>query len=242
MLTARDKSEKSFTGRRIGMKNRKYRAVLFDLDGTLLDTLDDLADAANRVLASQGMPVHPVEEYKYFVGDGLATLVERIVPAGQRDEETLRRIIDAFRQDYGAHWQVKSRPYEGVVEMLTGLQERGIRFGVLSNKPHDFTQLCVQRMLAGFSFSPILGQREGVPKKPDPAGALEAAALLDTPAREILYCGDTSVDMKTATGAGMTAVGVLWGFRDEKELAVSGADYLIRHPGEILDLLSVERG
>ena len=225
----------------MGMKNRKYRAVLFDLDGTLLNTLDDLADAANRVLASLGMPVHPVEEYKYFVGDGLATLVERIVPAGQRDEETLCRVIDAFRQDYGAHWQVKSCPYEGVVEMLTGLQERGIRFGVLSNKPHDFTQLCVQRMLAGFSFSPILGQREGVPKKPDPAGALEAAALLDIPVREILYCGDTSVDMKTATGAGMVAVGVLWGFRDEKELAASGADYLIRHPGEILDLLSVER-
>ena len=217
----------------------KYRAALFDLDGTLLNTLDDLADAANRVLASQGMPVHPVEEYKYFVGDGLATLVERIVPAGQRDEETLRRIIDAFRQDYGTHWHVKSRPYEGVVEMLTGLRNLGMRLAVLSNKPHDFTQLCVKRMLGNVSFYPILGQREGVPKKPDPAGALEAAALLDIPVGDILYFGDTSIDMKTAAGAGMTAVGVLWGFRDEKELAASGADYLIRHPGEILDLLAV---
>ena len=218
-----------------------YRAALFDLDGTLLDTLDDLADAANRVLASMGMPVHNVEEYKYFVGDGLATLIERIVPAGQRDEETLRRIIDAFRQDYGALWHVKSRPYAGVPEMLTGLKERGIRLAVLSNKPHDFTKLCVQYMLADFPFYPVLGQREGVPKKPDPAGALEAAALLDIPVKEILYFGDTSVDMRTATRAGMTAVGVLWGFRDEKELAASGADYLIRHPHEILDLLAEER-
>ena len=214
----------------------KYRAALFDLDGTLLDTLDDLADAANRVLASEGMPVHKVEEYKYFVGDGLATLIERIVPSDQHNEETLCRIIDAFRQDYGAHWHVKSKPYAGVLEMLTGLQKRGMRLGVLSNKPHDFTKLCVQRMLADFSFYPVLGQRDGVPKKPDPAGALEAAALLDIPVKEILYFGDTSVDMQTATGAGMPAVGVLWGFRDEEELAASGADYLVHHPGEILDL------
>ncbi|HHB77024.1 MAG TPA: HAD family hydrolase [Desulfobulbus sp.] len=220
------------------MKNRKYRAALFDLDGTLLDTLDDLADAANRVLASMGMPVHQVEEYKYFVGDGLATLIERIVPAGQRDEETMHRVIDAFRRDYGVHWHVKSRPYAGVAETLTGLQNLGMRLAVLSNKPHDFTELCVKRMLGDFSFYPILGQREGVPKKPDPAGAIEAAALLDTPVTEILYFGDTSIDMKTATEAGMTVVGVLWGFRDEEELAASGADYLIRHPGEILDLLT----
>ena len=215
---------------------KQYRAALFDLDGTLLDTLDDLADAANRVLAAEGMPVHEVEAYKKFVGDGLATLVERIVPADQHNEETLGRVMDAFRRDYGAHWHEKSRPYAGVPEMLAGLQKRGLRLAVLSNKPHEFTKLCVQQMLGEFSFYPVLGQREGLPKKPDPAGALEAAALLDIPAREILYIGDTAVDMRTAAGAGMTAVGVLWGFRDEEELTASGADYLVRHPGEILAL------
>ncbi len=214
----------------------QYRAALFDLDGTLLDTLDDLADAANRVLAAEGMPVHEVEAYKKFVGDGLATLVERIVPGEQHNEETLRRVVDAFRQDYGAHWHEKSRPYAGVPEMLTGLRKRGLRLAVLSNKPHEFTKLCVRRMLGDFSFYPVLGQREGVPKKPDPAGALEAAALLDIPAREILYVGDTAVDMQTAAGAGMTAVGVLWGFREEEELTASGADYLVSHPEEILEL------
>ncbi len=214
----------------------KYRAALFDLDGTLLNTLDDLADAANRVLASMQMPVHSTEDYKYFVGDGLTTLVERIVPADQRNERTLHRVIDAFRQDYGAHWHVKSRPYNRVSEMLTGLQDSGMLLAVLSNKPHDFTQLCVKEMLADFSFYPVLGQREGIPKKPNPAGALEVAALLGTPVEEILYFGDTSVDMRTAKSAGMTAIGVLWGFRDKEELVASGADFLIRQPNEFFDL------
>jgi len=216
-----------------------YRAVLFDLDGTLLDTLDDLADCANRVLASMDMPVHPTFKYKYFVGDGLATLIERIVPADRRNEQTIGRAVDAFRLDYANNWHVRSRPYEGVAEMLAGLLDKGIRLAILSNKPHDFTKLCVRRLLVDVPFFPVLGQREGVPKKPDPAGALEVATLLDIPPKEIIYLGDTSVDMKTATAAGMTAVGVLWGFRDKEELMNSGADHLIHHPGDLLELLSL---
>lgn len=216
-----------------------YRAVLFDLDGTLLDTLDDLADCANRVLASMDMPVHPTRKYKYFVGDGLVTLIKRIVPADRRDEQTIDRAVDAFRLDYGKNWHVRSRTYEGVPEMLAPLLDKGIRLAVLSNKPHDFTKLCVRRLLDGIPFFPVLGQRESVPKKPDPTGALEVATLLDIPPKEIIYLGDTSVDMKTAAAAGMTAVGVLWGFRDKEELMNSGADHLLRHPAELFDLLSL---
>lgn len=215
----------------------RYRAVLFDLDGTLLDTLADLADSANRVLAAENMPVHPISSYKYFVGDGLHTLVERMVPAEQRDEKTIDRLAELFRLEYGKNWHLKSHPYSGVPEMLATVQKEDVRLAVLSNKPHEFTRLCVQRLLQGFSFYPVLGQRNDVPKKPDPAGALEVVNMLDIPPEDFLYLGDTAIDMQTATAAGMTAVGVLWGFRDEEELRSSGADYLLRHPGELLELL-----
>jgi len=215
----------------------KYKAVLFDLDGTLLDTLDDLADSANRVLAEMHMPAHPVDAYRYFVGDGMMTLLERILPEDKRDNETLARIAAAFRHDYGKNWAVKSRPYEGVAQMLAGLKQRGLQLAILSNKPMDFTQLCVEKLLGEFSFNPILGQREGVAKKPDPAGAMEVAGLLNIAPQQFLYLGDTSIDMHTAKSAGMCAVGVLWGFRTQEELQESGADHLIEHPVDLLNLL-----
>jgi len=215
-----------------------YKAVLFDLDGTLLDTLEDLADSANRVLAAMHMETHPVVSYRHFVGDGLQTLMERILPGDKRDSRTIAMAAEAFRLDYGKSWHVKSHPYEGIGKMLAGLQDRGLQVSILSNKPHDFTKLCVQKMLAPYSFYPILGQREGVPKKPDPAGALEVAQLVGIAPDQFLYLGDTSVDMQTAKNSGMCAVGALWGFREQEELAGSGADHLIRYPLELLDLLS----
>ena len=215
----------------------KYKAVLFDLDGTLLDTLDDLADSANRVLAEMQMPEHPVDAYRYFVGDGMMTLLKRILPEGKRDNETLGRIAKAFRHDYGNNWAVKSRPYEGIGQMLTGLKEKGLQLAILSNKPQDFTQLCVEKLLGDFSLNPILGQREGVAKKPDPAGALEVAELLNIAPEQFLYLGDTSIDMHTAKSAGMCAVGALWGFRTEEELRTSGADHLVQSPVDLLELL-----
>lgn len=214
-----------------------YKAVLFDLDGTLLDTLDDLADSANRSLAAMKMPEHPVDSYRYFVGDGMMTLVERIVPEKDRDRQTLGKVAALFRLDYGNNWQVKSKPYAGIEEMLAGLVEAGVQLAILSNKPQDFTRLCVAKMLAGFPFEPVLGQREDVPKKPDPSGALEVSELLHIAPEQFLYLGDTSIDMKTAKEAGMCAVGALWGFRTAKELRTSGADHLIEHPLELLELL-----
>jgi phosphoglycolate phosphatase len=214
-----------------------YKAVLFDLDGTLLDTLDDLADSANRVLAGMNMPQHPLDSYRYFVGDGMMTLLKRIVPEDKRDKESLARITQAFRQDYGNNWAVKSKPYDGIGQMLAGLKQRGLRLAILSNKAHDFTRLCVQQLLGEFSFNPVLGQREEVAKKPDPAGALEVAELLGIPPKDFLYLGDTSIDMHTAKSAGMCAVGALWGFRTREELLKSGADHVLENPVDLLDLI-----
>jgi len=215
-----------------------FQAVLFDLDGTLLDTLDDLAQAANQVLVNHGLPVHPTEAYRYFVGDGLGVLMERIVPAELRQPALLNRMADDFRRIYGRTWQVHSRPYSGIDPMLTALAERGLRLAVLSNKPHEFTRLCVGHLLAGHCFDTVLGQREGVAKKPDPAGALEVVHSLSLVPEQFLYLGDTAVDMETARRAGMCAVGVLWGFRDEAELRDAGAEHILHTPMEVINLLA----
>ena len=221
-----------------GGEMRDYKAVLFDLDGTLLDTLDDLAEAANQVLAGHDLPVHPKEAYKFFVGDGLHILIERIVPEEKRDPAYLARLAEDFRRIYAQTWQNHSRPYPDIDRMLTSLANRGMRLAVLSNKPHEFTRLCVDNLLPGHCFDPVLGQREGVAKKPDPAGALEIAETMRIAADRFLYLGDTAVDMETARRAGMCAVGVLWGFRDETELRRAGADHVIEKPMQLLDLLA----
>lgn len=214
-----------------------YKAVLFDLDGTLLDTLEDIADSANRVLAEMGLPEHPLDSYRYFVGNGLMTLMERVVPADKRDQRTIASVAEAFRKDYGGNWHMKSRPYAGVHRMLQGLLEHDLELAVLSNKPQVFTVLCVERLLVGIPFHPVFGQREGVPRKPDPAGALEVARELGVDPEQFLYIGDTSTDMQTAKNAGMVAVGALWGFRTEEELRTNGADHLIATPVDLLELL-----
>ncbi|MBM7865974.1 HAD hydrolase-like protein [Heliobacterium gestii] len=214
-----------------------YKAVLFDLDGTLLDTLADLADSMNRVLARAGFPVHPVDAYRYFVGDGLATLVKRVLPEDCCDDETQRRCLAEMQSEYGQHWAVKTGPYAGVVDMIDGLASRGLPMAVLSNKPHDWTVEMTDYYFPQRPFSIVFGQRPSVPKKPDPSGALEIAERLRFAPADILYLGDTNTDMQTATGAGMAAIGVLWGFRPAGELLSSGAQRLIGHPSEIFQVI-----
>ncbi len=214
-----------------------YRAIIFDLDGTLLDTLEDLTDTANHVLATRGFPTHPVDAYRYFVGDGAAMLIRRALPEAHRDDETHRTCHEAFLREYGQSWKVKTRPYEGVPEMLDALAARKLKMAILSNKPHQFTGQCVEELLPDWTFDLVLGQRAEVPRKPDPAGAREVAETLAIPAADFLYLGDTATDMKTAVGAGMFPVGVLWGFRPAEELRASGARALIEHPTEVLALL-----
>ncbi len=213
-----------------------HKAVIFDLDGTLLDSLQDLAEAANRSLADCGFPTHPLEAYRYFVGDGLQTLIRRILPEDARTERNMEQVQERFRQDYGRNWNVRSRLYRGIGEMLDHLATNGVAMNILSNKPHDFTGACVRHYLATWPFVQVLGNRPGIARKPDPAGALEIAASLEMEPEEIVFLGDTATDMETASRAGMYPVGALWGFRTADELRKSGAGLLIDRPAQLLDL------
>ncbi len=211
-----------------------FRAVLFDLDGTLLDTLEDLAESADAVLASLGASGHPVQAYRRFVGDGVATLMARALPAGRRDEATVALAVERMREEYGRRCMAKTRPYPGVPELLSALAERAVPFAVLSNKQDDFTRLTVAKFLPGFPFAAVRGVRPGEAVKPDPHGAIEIAAALGIACADFLYLGDTNTDMRTALAAGMRPVGALWGFRDEEELRAAGARALLRHPPDLL--------
>jgi phosphoglycolate phosphatase len=214
-----------------------FKAVIFDLDGTLLDTIDDLADSMNSVLKQFNYPLHDVEAYKYFVGNGMRKLVERALPESERSDENISRGHTALLEEYNKRWDNKTKPYNGIPELLDALLMKGIKIAVLTNKTHEFAKLVVEKLLKNWKFDVILGERKGLPVKPNPAGALEIVKMLDVEASECLYLGDTAVDMKTAVAAGMYAVGVLWGFRKADEIKEGGAKILISRPAEALDLL-----
>ena len=215
----------------------KFSAVVFDLDGTLLDTLEDLGDAVNRVLINHGFPAHPMDAYRYFVGDGSAVLIERALPESARGTDVYRECLAAFMADYDRSWKIKTRLYDGISEMLDSLTALGIDIAILSNKSHGFTVKCVQDLLSNWRFRAVFGLREDVPRKPDPAGALEISRLLGQVPGHMLYLGDTAIDMRTAVSAGMFPVGALWGFRTREELLENGAKALVQHPGELLNLI-----
>lgn len=210
----------------------RFSAVIFDLDGTLLDSLDDLADSVNAALANRGMPVHPVPAFRRFVGNGIMTLVRRAAPSGLDDAQTAE-LAQAGRAEYARRWDAKSRPYPGVPEMLDALALGGMRLALLSNKPDEFTGRIAERFFAAWPLDPARGAREGVPLKPDPAAALDLARELGLEPADILFAGDSDVDVRTAKAAGMFAAGVLWGFRDADELTAAGADRLFATPGEL---------
>jgi phosphoglycolate phosphatase len=214
------------------------QAVLFDLDGTLLDTLEDLADSVNAVLASLGYPSHPVDAYRYFVGDGVETLMRRTLPPeAAADEALLERAMDLQRAEYRTRWHVKTRPYPGVPELLAELERRNVRMAILSNKPDPAVGEVVRHYFAAVHFEIVRGAKPGVPVKPDPGSALQVAGEMGIGPVDFIYLGDTNTDMRTALGAGMLPVGALWGFRTEKELRESGAARLIARPGDLVGLL-----
>lgn len=214
-----------------------YRAVLFDLDGTLLNTLEDLADSTNTALAALAFPPHPVDAYRTFVGDGIRNLALRALPEGQRDDATVERCIDLTRAEYGRRWDARTRPYPGVPEMLDALVRLGVQMAILSNKPDAATREVVAKLLPRWQFDVVRGAREGVPLKPDPDPALEVARDLGAAPADVLYLGDTNTDMQTARAAGMRAVGALWGFRTAEELQAAGARDLVARPEGLLELL-----
>ncbi len=212
-------------------------AVLFDLDGTLIDSLADIAGALNHVLAEVGMPERSFEEYRMLVGGGAAELVRQALPEAHRDALSTD-VLARFRQRYRAHLVILTKPYEGIESMLEALEERGIPKAIVTNKPHDAALEITERVLGRFRWAAILGQREGVPHKPNPEGALSIAAKLGIEPARCFFVGDTDTDMHTASNANMVAIGCLWGFRTRIELEESGARYLISHPKELPALIA----
>lgn len=215
----------------------KFKAVIFDLDGTLLDTIDDLANSMNSVLERSGHPIHSAEAYKYFVGDGMRKLVKRALPEAFRQDTVIDGFLAEMKAEYGKRWDEKTQPYKGIPELLNALTDKGLKLAVLSNKVDEFTKLVVAKFLPEWKFEAVIGEGNGIPKKPDPSGASMISTQLGINPGEILYLGDTNVDMITATAAGMYAVGVLWGFRKADELVEGGAKVLITKPEALLDLL-----
>ena len=208
--------------------------MIFDLVGTLLDTLEDLATAANAALQRFGFPAHPIEAYRQFVGDGSPVLIQRALPRERQDPETHRRCLEAFLEIYARNWDIRTRPYDGIPELLDALSAENVKMAILSNKPHAMALETVAKLLPHWHFEPLLGHRENVLRKPDPAGALEIARHLKLSPSDFIFLGDSGVDIKTARAAGMLAAGALWGFRSKEELQKAGADTLIDHPRQIL--------
>ncbi len=215
------------------------KAILFDLDGTLLDTLQDLTDSGNEVLKARGFPPHSLCDYRRFVGSGMAQLVHDIFPVGNQPttEDEVQTILREYRDAYARNWKNTTQPYPDIPETLDQLFAREIPCGVVSNKPHDYTLLCVDTFLGRWPWGIVLGHRAQHPRKPDPDGALEAAGKLGVAPADCLFVGDSDVDMQTAVNAEMRGIGVTWGFRDPEELLAAGAERIVKTGQELLELV-----
>lgn len=215
----------------------KYTAVLFDLDGTLINSLEDLADSANEALRKHGFGTHPTNAYKKFVGNGIRNLIKNALPDGTGDS-TIDNILEDYRNIYNQNYVNKTRPYYGIHEMLESLKKLDVKMGICSNKPHKPTNEIVEKVLGKQYFEVIFGEREGVPKKPDPASLIEAAEYLGVEPGQTIYLGDSGGDMESAVRAGMLPAGALWGFRDKEELTRCGGQIILTSPIELVDFIN----
>ena len=215
------------------------KAVIFDLDGTLLNTLQDIVNTLNTVLALHHYPVHTVDECRFLVGHGMRELIKKALPEEAGTPEIIDLMLKDLMTHYADNWNRHSRPYPGISTMLDTLSEHGIKKAILSNKADHFTRLCAEELLKEWHFDVVMGHHSAIAHKPDPEGALLVARMLQEEPASILYVGDSGIDMLTATRAGMYPLGVLWGFRPESELLEFGAKALVQRPEEILALLEV---
>lgn len=214
-----------------------YKTVVFDLDGTLLNTIDDLADAGNRVCAARGWPQHTVEEYKYFVGNGIPKLVERFSPPQARTPAVLADTLAAFQADYGAHLRDKTAPYPGIPALLARLKAAGVQLAVFSNKADPLARQVVADYFDTALFDAVRGALPGVPTKPAPQGTLALMQAIGADPAATLYVGDSNVDVDTAHNAGLPCCGVLWGFRTRQELTDAGAEHLAADAEELWNVI-----
>ena len=215
----------------------RFSYVIFDLDGTLLNTIDDLADAGNHVCAAHGWPTHTVDEYKHMVGNGIPKLVERFAPAGT-DGETLAGALAEFSAYYGEHKEDKTAPYPGIQALLERLKGAEVKLAVLSNKAHSLVPSIIEGYFPGV-FEYVQGALPDAPLKPDPTLLHALMENIGAAPKTTLFVGDSNVDVLTGKNGGLTVCGVLWGFRDRQELEETGADYVIERPEQMLTLLSL---
>ena len=213
------------------------RLVIFDLDGTLLNTIEDLGHAANYALAKNGFATHTIASYRFFVGNGVKRLISRVLPEEQRGEEVVAAVLRDFKDYYSAHGCDCTRPYDGIPELLQDLQDQDVRLAVASNTYQLATEAIIAHFFPQVDFVAVEGQRDGVNVKPDPSIVFAILAQARVPKAEVLYVGDSGVDMETARRACIDSAGVTWGFRPEKELVEYHAGAIVHKPGDILDLL-----
>lgn len=210
-------------------------AVIFDLDGTLLNTLGDLRAATNHALEVRGLPPHSMEEIRQFIGNGIRLLICRAMPEGTPEAE-INAALDDFKAYYAAHIHDRTVPYDGIPQLLTALRKRGIQVAVLSNKIDSASQQLIEYFFPGKT-DVVFGEHVGVPRKPDPTSCRMVMQQLGVQPEQVLYVGDSGTDMQTAKNAGLYAVGVTWGFRSKEVLLENGADVLVHRPEQILQIL-----
>ena len=213
------------------------KLIVFDLDGTLINSLEDLADSANWMLMQHGFPTHPVDAYRYFVGDGMRKLIERILPPEERNEKQIERCKAEFIAYYTIHMEDKTVVYPGMIELLKELKDRGLKIAVATNKVHIAVAPLMAKYFPGIRFDSMIGQREGIPVKPHPQIMYDILNDTGCQPSEALHVGDTATDMQLAHSAGVTPVGVLWGYRPLEELQEAGAKFIISRPEELLGLV-----
>lgn len=212
------------------------QAVIFDLDGTLLNSITDIAESMNEVLEKYNFPTHSIEAYKQIIGRGIDNLVIDSLPNSVTQQQ-YEKYFTEMREVYGKRWMLKTRPYSGINEMLGNLKKNKIKTAVLSNKPQKYTELAVNELLSNHKFDLVFGARENIPIKPHPQAANEILENLAVKPENALFVGDTSIDMKTAENAGIKSVGVSWGFRKIEELKNAGAKYIILKPEELSEFI-----
>lgn len=216
-----------------------YRAAIFDMDGTLVDTLEDLADSVNEMLAHYNFPQRTLDEVRKFVGNGAKKLMERALPAEKSaDENFVLEALGYYDGCYSRHVLNKTKPYDGIMDFLSELQVKKIPLGICTNKQNFAAQIIAEKILSPIKFLKVIGDEKGKPRKPDPTRALEIAKSFGVQPEEVAYFGDTAVDMNTAKNAGFFSIGVTWGFRPESELVESGAKIIVHHPKEILQKIN----
>lgn len=216
----------------------RFKAVIFDLDGTLLDTIEDIKETMNQVLREYNYQEYSQEEYKYFVGKGVDNLIKEVMKSGNIEQEAFAKLKKGYYEVYIKQATVNTKIYDGISELLTELKQKGISLNVLSNKPHSQTIEVIKHYFDDNVFDLVYGKKEEFLPKPHPDSASDLVANLNLNPEEILYVGDTETDMFTAKNAKFYSIGVLWGFRKKEELVNAGADKIVENPTEILELFS----